>query len=122
MPRAVLRTLEAAWRADIDLLSLPANVDRFDDLLAIETRIRTHLPPARMLPRDLRDAALCRVNLAALLLGPVTLSGIVDVDPVWRPLLMVFRNIPTLSGTVIRAGRHHGSSAHTRRARPPCPQ
>ena len=87
MPRAVLRMLEAAWRADIDLLSLPANVDRFDDLLAIETRIRSHLPPARMLPRDLRDAALCRVNLAALLLGPVTLSGIVDVDPVWRPLL-----------------------------------
>jgi hypothetical protein len=88
MPRAVLRMLETAWRADIDLLSLPANVDRFDDLLAIETRVRSHLPPARMLPRDLRDAALCRVNLAALLLGPVTLSGIVDVDPVWRPLLM----------------------------------
>jgi hypothetical protein len=41
MPRAVLRTLEAAWRSDIDLHCLPTNVARFEDLLAIETRIRT---------------------------------------------------------------------------------
>jgi hypothetical protein len=88
MPRAVLRTLEAAWRSDIDLHCLPTNVARFEDLLAIETRIRTLLPPARMLLRDLRDAALARVNLAGLVLGPVTLSGIIDVDPVWRPLLI----------------------------------
>jgi hypothetical protein len=88
MPRAVLRTLEAAWRADIDLAALPANVERFGDLLAIEARIRTLLPPARMLLRDLRDAALARVELATVLLGPVTLSGVVDVDPVWRPLLI----------------------------------
>jgi hypothetical protein len=87
MPRAVLQSLDAAWRADIDLSSLPHHVHRFADLYLLETRIRELLPPSRMLPRDLRDAALARVPLAKSLLGPVTLDGIVEIDPVWRRLL-----------------------------------
>jgi hypothetical protein len=87
MPRAVLQSLDAAWRADIDLSSLPGNVPRFADLHLLETRIREHLPPSRRLPRDLRDDAMARVSLAKPLLGRVTLSGIIDVDSVWRPLL-----------------------------------
>lgn len=86
MPRAVLQSLDAAWRADIDLLSLPHNVHRFADLHLLETRIRER-PPSRMLPRDLREAALARVPLAKSLLGTVTLDGIVEIDAVWRPLL-----------------------------------
>jgi RecB family exonuclease len=87
MPRAVLQSLDAAWRADIDLSSLPHNVHRFADLHLLETRIRERLPPSRMLPRDLREAALARVPLAKSLLGTVTLDGIVEIDAVWRPLL-----------------------------------
>jgi RecB family exonuclease len=87
MPRAVLQSLDAAWRADIDLSSLPGEVTRFADLHLLETRIREHLPPSRRLPRDLRDDAMARVSLAKLLLGQVTLSGIIEVDTVWRPLL-----------------------------------
>jgi hypothetical protein len=87
MPRAVLQSLDAAWRADIDLSSLPRHVQRFADLHLLETRIREHLPPARMLPRDLRDAALARLALAKSLLGSVTIDGIVEIDAVWRPLL-----------------------------------
>ncbi|MBN9270754.1 MAG: hypothetical protein J0J15_11020 [Mesorhizobium sp.] len=87
MPRAVLQSLDAAWRADIDLSSLPGEVTRFADLYLLETRIREQLPPSRRLPRDLRDDAIARVSLSKLLLGRVTLSGIVEIDTVWRPLL-----------------------------------
>jgi len=87
MPRAVLHSLDAAWRADIDLSSLPLQIRRFADLSLIETRIRERLPISQKLPRDLRDAALERVSLAKVLLGPVTLSGIVQVNAIWRPLL-----------------------------------
>ena len=87
MPRAVLHSLDAAWRADLNLSSLPHAIRRFADLHLIETRIQKSLPRSRMLPRDLRSAALQRAALAKSLLGPVTLAGIVDVDPIWHPLL-----------------------------------
>jgi hypothetical protein len=97
MPRAVLGSLDAAWRADIDLSSLPLHIRRFADLHLIETRIRERLPPSRRLPRDLRDAALEGVSLAKALLGPVTLDGIAEVDPIWRPLLNSIAQFTELS-------------------------
>lgn len=87
MPRAVLQALDAVWRADIDLSSMPRHVGRFADLSLLETRIRELLPASRKLPRDLRDSAMSRVALSKALLGPVTLDGIVEIDVVWRPLL-----------------------------------
>jgi hypothetical protein len=97
MPRAVLQSLDAAWRADIDLSSLPQGIHRFADLHLIETRVREGLPADRMLPRDLRDAAMERVILAKILLGPVILTGVVDVDPIWRPLLIELARFTELS-------------------------
>lgn len=87
MPRAVLQALDALWRANIDVSSLPQNVGRFADLRLLETRIRKLLPASRRLPHDLCHAAMSRASRSKVLLGPVTLDGIVDVDPVWRPLL-----------------------------------
>ena len=87
MPRAVLQTLDAVWRADIDLSSLSSESQRFAELHLVETRIREQLPPSRRLPPDLRDDALRRVSLAKVLLGPSTLAGVVDVDPLWRKLV-----------------------------------
>ncbi|NGO55816.1 hypothetical protein [Allomesorhizobium camelthorni] len=87
MPRAVLESLNAAWRADIDLASLPQQIGRFADLHLIERHLRDQLPASRRLPRDLRDDALARVSHARTLLGRVTLAGIVDIDALWRPLL-----------------------------------
>ena len=85
MPRAVLQALDALWRADIDLLP-PQQVGRFGDLHLLETRTRELLPASRKLPRDLRDAAMSRVSLSKILLGPVTLDGIVEIDAIWHPL------------------------------------
>lgn len=87
MSQAVLQALDAIWRADIDLSSFPQHVGRFADLHLLETRIRELLPASRKVPRDLRDAAMSRVSLSKILLGPVTLEAIVEIDAVWRPLL-----------------------------------
>lgn len=87
MPRAVLQSLDATWRGDIDLTLLSKEAARLSDLALIEARIRQHLPTARLLPRDLRDAAMKRAAQAKTLLGSVTLAGLVSVDPVWRPLV-----------------------------------
>jgi len=87
MPRAVLQSLDAVWRADLDLASHPDGNGRLDDLHRIESHIRRILPASRLLPRNLRDAALVNVSRAKTLLGSITLAGVVSVDPVWRPLL-----------------------------------
>lgn len=97
MPRAVLQALDAVWRANIDLSSLPQHVGRFADLHLLETRIRPLLPSSRRLPRDLRDAAMSRVSRSKTLLGPVTLDGIVEIDAVWRPLLNEIASFTELS-------------------------
>jgi hypothetical protein len=68
MSRAVLQSLDAIWRADIDLSSLPNDVSRLADLHLIETRIRQrllHLIETRIrqrLPRaryEIKVAARC---------------------------------------------------------------
>jgi RecB family exonuclease len=97
MPRAVLHSLDSVWRVDMDLASLAGETARFQDLALIEARIRSNIPATHILPRDLRDAACKRVDRACTLLGSVTLAGIVEVDPVWRPLLNAIARVTELS-------------------------
>jgi hypothetical protein len=85
--RAVPQSLDSVWRADIDLIGLFLEVGRFADLAFIEERVRRIIPPARLLPRDLRDRALASVHRAAMVLGPVRLVGVIDVDRLRHPLL-----------------------------------
>ena len=54
----------------------------------LQRRVRDALPRGAMLPQQLRDAALDRIRFAPKLFGPVTLQNMVDVEPVWRPLLI----------------------------------
>ena len=97
MPRAVLQSLDSVWRADLDLASLAHEAERFHDLALIEARIRESLPATHLLPRDLRDAAVKRADYSRTLLGTVTLAGIIEVDPVWRPLLNAITRVTELS-------------------------
>ena len=88
MTRALARTLRHAWDADLRLKEKgTAGSTRIADLLLIETRVKRLLPPAALLPSDMRDAALARACLAPVLLGPVRIEGVHFVEPVWRPLL-----------------------------------
>jgi hypothetical protein len=85
MTRAVVRALRKAWDADIDLAEIQG--ERVHDLALIEQRVKAHLPSVAMTPRDLRNAAVARVDLAGTLLGPVLIERLSYVAPVWRPLL-----------------------------------
>lgn len=88
MVRAVMQSLDRAWASDLDLEALGAGSSRLADLAVIQRRVRAALPAGVMLPRDARDAALARLHFAPVLLGSVTLDRLIDVDPVWRPLLI----------------------------------
>lgn len=105
--RAVARTLEAAWRADLDLAARAAGSARVADLAQIEARVRDSLRPAILTPRDLRDAALEGVGRAAVLLGPVLLDGVLEVDSVWRPLVVALSDATDVSWEA-PAGREAG--------------
>ena len=87
MPRAVMAALRKAWDADLDLQSLGESKGQLSDLHMIETAIQDQLPKAWLLPRDLRDRAVQRAQRAGKLLGSVVLEGVVDVEPLWRPLV-----------------------------------
>lgn len=86
MIRAVQRTLATVWRADLILDTAPGA--RLADLASLDRQVRACLPVGVLSPPDLRTAALERLSHAASLLGSVELVGLVDVDPVWRPLVL----------------------------------
>jgi len=104
MLRAAQRTLAVVWRADVDL---DANANgRLADLAALNRHVRAALPTGALVPPDLRDAALARLPHAETLLGPVHLTGIVDIDPVWRPLISALADhVPVSWSTPCAADR-----------------
>lgn len=103
-PRAVARSLQAVWKADLDLALLGARAPRLADLHRIEQRVVAALPKGLLLPTPLRDAALTRLTHAPQLLGPVTLHGVIDVDPVWRPLIAALADFVEVTWQVPNGG------------------
>lgn len=87
MARAVMEALKKIWNADLDLKSLARRGEQMADLERVEAQIRSQLPAAWMLPTDLRDRAVARAGRAPKLFGPIVLDGIVDIEPIWRPLI-----------------------------------
>ncbi|WP_256754744.1 PD-(D/E)XK nuclease family protein [Mesorhizobium sp. Mes31] len=87
MPRAVMQALGKIWNADLELKSLAERGEQMADLKRIEAQIRGQLPAAWLLPSDLRDRAAARADKAPKLFGPIVLDGIVDIEPLWRPLI-----------------------------------
>ncbi len=87
--RAAAQTLSRVWNAGIDLAVRAGKADspRLAELARLEAAVLQHLPAAQFRPQDLAHRALDRRQLAPRLLGAVTLAGMPDLDPVWRPLL-----------------------------------
>lgn len=90
MGRALLRSLERLWLADVRAADHP-DIARLADLALIEARVRAALPPGVLTPPDMVAAALARTHLAADLLGPVTFEHTARIPPVWRPLIEALR-------------------------------
>ena len=86
-PRALARTLAALWRSGSDPDFAGSSL-RAADLALIDARVRELLPPGVLVPPDLRDLALSRLRHAPAALGAVELRGVLDVDPVWRPVIL----------------------------------
>jgi len=91
MPAAVLSSLRDWWAAG----SLPVRAEnpRLRDFALLERRVRDALPPGMLAPLDLVQAALARLAFAQKLLGPIALQDIVDVHPVWRPLVLALCDV-----------------------------
>lgn len=103
MVRAVIQTLDRVWASDLDLDTLAKTSSRLWDLALIQERIRASLPAGAMLPRDARDAALARIEFAPAVLGSVTLERLIDVDAVWRPLLIALAARVDVAWTAVGA-------------------
>jgi hypothetical protein len=101
MVRAVIQTLDRVWASDLDLDALARTSSRLWDLALVQERIRASLPTGAMLPQDARDAALARIEFAPAVLGSVTLERLIDVDAVWRPLLIALAARVDVSWTAV---------------------
>src|SRR5258706_5633593 len=97
MTRAVAGSLRKVWNADVELLETngPGKF-RIGELALIEGRVRSYLPKAMLIPRDLRDAALRRIEHASRLIGPVTIESLSFIPPVWQPLIMALQRVVSL--------------------------
>jgi hypothetical protein len=101
-PRSVAHTLAKIWQSDVALAERSKEHTRLADLAVIEQRVRDSLPEGILTPRDLRDAALHRVEHATAVLGLVDLDRLGNVPPLWRPLVMA------LAGHVAVSWRNPG--------------
>lgn len=102
MVRAVQQTLSSAWRSDLELGSFEG--PRLADLARIDADVRAELPAGALVPPDLRDAALSRVSHARRIFGRIELVSLIDVDPVWRPLLAAICNETPVSWSGVSEG------------------
>lgn len=95
MVRAAARTLGRAWAAGIDLTSLAneSGKQRLTDLVRLETAVCERLPVTMHRSIELVDLATDRIDRAPAILGPITLTGIPDLDPVWRPFLTTLAEV-----------------------------
>ncbi len=87
-PRAVAQSLQSVWRGNVRLADLSGRSPRLADLHLIEQRVRDALPAGQLLPEALRDVALEQLAYARALFGTVVIQDLIDVDPIWRPLIV----------------------------------
>jgi hypothetical protein len=87
MVAASADTLHKAWRAGIDLATRAGEHPRLDSIARLEAAVLAQLPAGMTRPMDLVAAALSRLGHARAVLGPVTIVGITELSPCWRPLL-----------------------------------
>lgn len=87
MARAVVRSLATAWREAMPLADLANSSNRAGDLHRLDRAVRANLPSGMLAPPDLAAAAIANADLSARLFDSAVLRRVLDIDPVWRPLL-----------------------------------
>ena len=87
--RAVARTLQRVWEANLPTADLASSSSRMADLDLIQRRVRQALPCGSLATPDLVQAASERVHLAGRLLGPIELASLPYLAPVWQMLVLL---------------------------------
>jgi hypothetical protein len=120
MVQAAADTLSKAWLAGIDLAAHAAENPRLHAITKLEKAVPAHLPAGMLRPAAIVAAAAERLAHAPLVLGSLTIHGVTELSPCWRPLLQMLaqhievtwtagpRSVPAwLDGmgiTVVRSG------------------
>lgn len=119
-PRAVLRSLHAWWRCG---LVTSDNVDcgRLRDFSIIESRVRRALPMGVMAPPDLAAAAMARLTFAPKILGSLEIDRLIDIEPVWRPLILALSKLLPVRWTATEFS-HRGWFTGEKFTLKPCPR
>ncbi|MER2266798.1 PD-(D/E)XK nuclease family protein [Methylobacterium oxalidis] len=101
MAGAAAETLYKVWRAGINLQSRSSEHGRISSLAVLERAVLERLPSSMLRPIDIVEVALNRLSHAPTILGPVEISGLTELSPCWRPLLLA---LPSHVPVVWRAG------------------
>jgi hypothetical protein len=87
MVAAAADTLSKVWRAGIDLAARAAENPRLDAIANLEKAVLAQLPAGMLRPVDIAAAGATRLAHAPSVLGSVTIHGLTELSPCWRPLL-----------------------------------
>ena len=87
MARATVNSLGKIWREATPVTEFASHATRAADIVKLDVAVRKLLPANMLAPPDLAAAAVINVGLCAKLYDSISLRGILDVDPVWRPLM-----------------------------------
>ena len=86
MTTAAGDTLMKLWLAGPDMEAIKDH-KRIQSILSLEAAAIKALPAHMKRPNDIIDLAIQRAHLAPAIFGDVTMSGMTDLHPVWRPLI-----------------------------------
>ena len=89
MVNAAADTLSKVWRAGINLAARAAENPRLDAIAKLEKAVLAQLPAGMLRPVDIVAAAAERLAHAPSVLGSVTIHGLTELSPCWRPLLQM---------------------------------
>lgn len=88
MVAAAMDTLRKVWNARLDLASRVPASPRLEAISRLEAAVIAQIPAGMLRPADIVTAASTRLNHAAAVLGSVEVSGLTELEPCWRPLLL----------------------------------
>jgi len=89
MVAAAMDTLRKVWNAGLDLTDRAFSAaPRLEAIARLEAAVIAQLPAGMLRPGDLLAAAMAHLPHAKAVLGPVEVSGLTELEPCWRPLLL----------------------------------
>jgi hypothetical protein len=88
MVSAAMDTLRKVWNAGLDLRDGAPKSPRLEAIARLEAAVIAQLPINMLRPVDLLTAAVAHLPHAKAVLGPVEVSGLTELEPCWRPLLL----------------------------------